>query len=274
MAILSIVNILTASGILPGAWTVWCLASLMANLFRARSTGFPYVIVPCSMLGGPWLLSQALLLLLTALPESWTEKWLPLLIFNDGCHNGYEPFRHAGVDTFLAVSPGSIILYNCEADVSSQLFRDTRLGKPAHLMQILNMFGPTITNTDGTESQLYRRITAPFFSEATMRHVFVGSVQGGGHLVQALRQPAAYRQLRTLTAKLSLHILSRFCYEAEDQEDLVNALQENDKPRDTHSMAYREAVFTLLENYMTIFLMPLRLLSMCFPSVPGIRDLT
>lgn len=172
MAILCITNVLTAVGTLTGAWTIWCLASLKINLSRARATGLPCVVVPCSLLGVPWLLSQALLLpLLTAVPESWTEKWLPLLIFNDGWHNGYEPFRHAGADTFLAVSPGSIILYTCEADVSSQLFRDNRLGKPAHLMQILNMFGPTITSTDGAESRLYRRITAPFFSEATMRNV-------------------------------------------------------------------------------------------------------
>lgn len=266
MALLSAANILVTGGVLAGAWTAWCLASLMANLSRARATGLPYVILPCSVLGAPWLLTQPLLHpLLTALPESWTENWLPLLLFNDGWHNGYEPFRRAGADTFLAVSPGSVVLYTCDADVSSQLFRDNRLGKPAHLMSILNIFGPTITSTDGAESRLYRRITAPFFSEATMRDVFVGSVQGGGQLVQALRHPAAYRQLRTLTAKLSLHILSRFCNETEDQKDLVNALQATDKPHGNHRMTYGEAVFNLLENYMTIFLMPHALLSMCLP---------
>jgi hypothetical protein len=245
-------------------WAAWCLASLRANLSRARATGLPYVILPCSVLGAPWLLTQPVLLpLLAALPESWTAKWLPLLLFNDGWHNGYEPFQRAGGDTFLAVSPGGVILYTCHAEASSQLFRDTRLGKPAHLMSLLNIFGPTITSTDGAESRLYRRITAPFFSEATMRDVFVGTVQGGGQLAQVLRQPAAHHHLRDLAAKLSLHILNRFCNQAETLEDLAMALRGEDKPQGTHRMTYAEAVFTLLENYMTIFLIPSKLLRKC-----------
>jgi hypothetical protein len=216
------------------------------------------------VLGAPWLLTQPVLLpLLAALPESWTAKWLPLLLFNDGWHNGYQPFQQVGADTFLAVSPGGVILYTCHAEASSQLFRDTRLGKPAHLMSLLNIFGPTITSTDGAESRLYRRITAPFFSEATMHDVFVGTVQGSSQLAQVLRQPTAHRQLRALAAKLSLHILNRFCNQAETLEDLSMALRGEDKPQGTHRMTYVEAVFTLLENYMTIFLIPSKLLRKC-----------
>lgn len=96
-----------------------------------------------------------------------------------------------------------------------------------------------------------------------MRDVFVGTVQGGGQLAQVLRQPTAHRQLRSLAAKLSLHILNRFCNQAEGQENLVRALRNEDKPQGTHRMTYTEAVFTLLENYMTVFLVPSGLLSTC-----------
>lgn len=162
-------KILIAAAVLAVAWTAWCLTSLMANMSRARATALPYLVVPCYILGAPWLLTQSLLLpFLSALPEQWTRKWLPLLVFNDGWHNGYEPFEQVGSDTFLTVASGGIILYTCDADVSSQLFRNSQLGKPAHLMSLLEIFGPTITSTDGAESRLYRRITAPFFSEGTM----------------------------------------------------------------------------------------------------------
>jgi hypothetical protein len=96
-----------------------------------------------------------------------------------------------------------------------------------------------------------------------MRDVFVGTVQGGTQLAQVLRQPVAHRQLRSLAAKLSLHILNRFCNQAETQEDLARALRNEDKPQGTHRMTYTEAVFTLLENYMTIFLIPNAFLSKC-----------
>ncbi|KAJ5636928.1 uncharacterized protein N7484_010241 [Penicillium longicatenatum] len=238
-------------------WTAWCLVSLVVNVFRARKTGLAYVIVPCSFLGAPWLLTQPLLLpLLNSLPQTWTENWLPLLLFNDGWHNGYEPFRRARADTFLAVSPGGVIFYTCDPGVSTQILHDGRLGKPAHLMSLLNLFGPTMTSSDGAEHRLYRRIAAPFFTDTTMQEVFVGSVQGGAHLVTALQQPGAYRQLRALTAKLSLHILSRFCNQTESEQDLMLTLRAEDQPTGRHSMTYSEAVLTVLENYMTIFLVP------------------
>ncbi|EHA18942.1 hypothetical protein ASPNIDRAFT_54126 [Aspergillus niger ATCC 1015] len=191
-------------------FTSWSLVCLILNVREARSTGLPYVILPCSLLGAPWLLSQPVVLpLLKALPRTWTSKWLPLLIFNDGWHLGYTPFEQVGADTFLAVSPGGFVLYTCDRHVSTQLFQDGRFGKPAHLMQVLNIYGPTITGTDGPESRLYRRITAPFFREDTLRQVFTHAIEGAQVLGLALNQPAAYHQLRTLAARLSLNLLTR-----------------------------------------------------------------
>jgi len=262
MSVFPLLHLLLALGAI---WSTWCLATLITNLSRARATALTYVILPCSLLGAPWLLSQSLLLpILRALPHSWTANWLPLLIFNDGWHNGYEPFKHVGADTFLAVSPGGIILYTCDADVSSQLFRDSRFGKPAHLMQVLNIFGPTITGTDGAESRLYRRITAPFFNEATLRQVFEHSVQGGQELRLVLNQRSAHRRLRTLTARLSLHLLNRVCNQNQTNEDLVQALRFEEQLPGTHRMSYSDAVHTLLDHYQTVFLFPPGLLSKRF----------
>ncbi|KAJ5721216.1 cytochrome P450 [Penicillium malachiteum] len=147
-------------------------------------------------------------------------------------------------------------------DVSSQLFRDSRFGKPAHLMQILNIFGPTITGTDGAESRLYRRITAPFFNEETLRQVFEHSVQGGQELRLVLSQDTAHRRLRTLTARLSLHLLNRVCNENQTSEDLVRALRFEDQLQGTHRMSYIDAVHTLLDHYATVFLFPPKLLKL------------
>ncbi|KAJ6007871.1 hypothetical protein N7540_011847 [Penicillium herquei] len=147
-------------------------------------------------------------------------------------------------------------------DVSSQLFRDSRFGKPAHLMQILNIFGPTITGTDGAESRLYRRITAPFFNEATLRQVFEHSVQGGQELRQVLSADTAHRRLRELTARLSLHLVNRVCNENQTSEDLVRALRFDDQLQGTHHMSYIDAVHTLLDNYETVFLFPPQLLKL------------
>lgn len=41
---------------------------------------------------------------------------------------------------------------------------------------MLNIFGPTLTGTDGDEARQYRKITAPFFNEQTLRQVWINSV--------------------------------------------------------------------------------------------------
>ena len=53
------------------------IRNLLANIAEARSSGFHYIIVPCSPLFVPWILAQPLLLpLLDRLPRSWTQPRL------------------------------------------------------------------------------------------------------------------------------------------------------------------------------------------------------
>lgn len=123
-------------------------------------------------------------------PKRFTENWLPLLLFHDFWHNGYAPFERARTDTFLAVSPGGLVLYTCDPEVTTHLFRDGRFGKPAELISILNIYGPTMTGTDGPKSRLYRKITGPFFSKKTLRRVFLQSVSGARLFAIALKRPS------------------------------------------------------------------------------------
>ncbi|KAI9044661.1 cytochrome P450 [Aspergillus affinis] len=239
------------------AFGIWSLVSLVSHIALARSTGLPYVLVPCSFLGRAWLLCQPFLLpVLQLLPLSWTQHWLPLLQFDRAWHNGYEPFARVEADTFLAVSPGAIILYTCDADVSSQLLHDQRFGKPAHLLSVLNLFGPTISGTDGPEWRLYRRISAPFFTHSTIRNVFTLSVAGGKELGLALAQQSAYLRLRSLTARLSLNLLSQICFGNQGQTDLVKALQFQEDRPDRHRLGYNKAMHALLDHYTTVFVCP------------------
>lgn len=237
-----------------GAWSLTCL---LLNIAHARSTALPYVVLPCALLGAPWLLCQPVALpILEAFPTRWTKGWLPLLLFSEGWHHGYQPFEDIGADTFLAVSPGGIILYTCDADVSTQLFRDGSFGKPAGLMKILNVFGPTMTGTDGPEARLYRRITAPFFNEATLRNVFRQSVQGGKELLLVLAQTTVDDKLRTLTARLSLNLLNRVSLEHQSQSELGKALRFEDQVPLGHTMSYSQAMHALLDNFQTVYVAP------------------
>ncbi|KAI1170442.1 cytochrome P450 [Nemania sp. FL0916] len=236
---------------------VWSLVGLIRNVRLAQSTRLPFVILPFLLLGAPWQLAQFIIVpIAKSLPERLTQNWLPLLLFHEFWHSGYELFERLKTDTFLTVSPGGLILHTCDPDVNVQLFRDGQFGKPAELMSILNIFGPTITGTDGPESRLYRRITGPFFSESTFRRVFVQSTSGAKLLLVALLRPDAYQQLRTLSARLSLNTLSQMVFSYQTNFDLVQALAFEDNIPDGKTLSYSQALHGLVETMGTIFLMP------------------
>ncbi|KAF7531227.1 hypothetical protein G7054_g9082 [Neopestalotiopsis clavispora] len=241
---------------------LWSLVDIVHYIRAARATGLPFVVLPCSLIGAPWQLAQFLVVPVAKLfPKRLTDGWLPLLLFNEFWHNGYEPFARAKADTFLAVSPGGIILYTCDADVATQLFRDGGFGKPAKLMSVLNIFGPTITGTDGPESRLYRRITGPFFSERTLRRVFTQSVSGAKIFLGALTRPDAHRQIRVLSARLSLNVLTQICFNYQTDSDLAVALaSEYDGAATRGPLSYSDALHGLMDNWGAIFLVPHRLL--------------
>lgn len=236
---------------------IWSLIRLVHHIQLARATGLPFVILPYSLLGAPWQLARSIVAPVSRLiPERLTQGWLPLLLLNEFWHNGYEPFDRVKAETFLAVSPGGIILHTCDPDVTTQLFRDGSFGKPAELMSILNIYGPTITGTDGPESRLYRKVTGPFFTENTLRRVFVQSVSGAKILLAALTRPNAHRQLRTLAARVSLNTLSQICFSNQTDSDLIEALAFQDKKPDGRSLSYSEALHGLMDNWATVFLVP------------------
>ncbi|KAL7912262.1 cytochrome P450 [Trichoderma velutinum] len=240
-----------------GLLGLWSVASLLHHIRLARAVGLPYVVLPFWLLGGPWQLAQFIVVpVLKALPERLTRNWLPLLLFHEFWHSGYEPFERLQADTFLAISPGGLILYTCDPDVNVQLFRDGNFGKPAELLSILNVYGPTITGTDGPESRLYRKVTGPFFSEKTLRRVFVQSVSGAKILLAALVRPDAHRQLRTLSARVSLNTLSQMLFGNQTDSDLVQALAFQDNIPDGKTLSYSQALHGLLENLGTIFIVP------------------
>ncbi|GAW24954.1 hypothetical protein ANO14919_145510 [Xylariales sp. No.14919] len=235
----------------------WSVISLIHHVRLAQTTCLPFVILPCSLLGAPWQMAQFIVVpVLKSLPARLTRNWLPFLLFNEFWHNGYEPFERLGADTFLTASPGGLILYTCDADVNVQLFRDGNFGKPVELMSILNIYGPTITGTDGPESRLYRKIAGPFFSESTLRRVFAQSAGGAKILIAALMRSDAHLQLQTLSARLSLNTLCQIAFNYQTDSDLVRGLAFQDSIPDGKTLSYSQALHGLLKRMGVIFVVP------------------
>ena len=196
-----------------------------------------------------------------------------MFVFTRGWHHGYEPFKSLGVDTFIIVSPGGNTLCTCDPELNSQVFRGSEFGKPVELLKVLNIFGPTMTGTEGEETRLYRKITAPFFGDRTMQKVWHKSIQGSAALLKVLtsyRSRNYIEDLRSVTARMTLHLLCQICLEQE--ADCLQELQLVGQIPSNHSLTYGQALQIVLEHMPILSAFPHYVLSISIVSTPPLSS--
>lgn len=160
------------------------------------------------------------------------------------------------------MSPNGNILYTADPDAANQILRGNAFGKPADLMRILNVFGPTITGTDGEETRLYRKVAAPFFNEHTLAQVWKKSIEGAEMAMKVVFEgQAAERkiELRPVVARLSLYLLNAVCFGSD--RDCLKELQDRGDISDGHRLSYCQAMHSMLDYFATVFFTPSLLLS-------------
>ena len=219
------------------------------------------------------LVQPHVLPLLDRLPKSWTRLWLQYachgpsqhlwltlvsaLASYRSWHAGYTPFQEIGSDTIILVSPNGNTLTTCDPALTHHMFKDTSFGKPIELMSLLNIFGPTVTGTDGPEARLYRKVTSPFLNEETNKSVWKHTVSGAGSLAQVINEHG--QNLRPILVRFTLHLLDVICFERPPSFSDVLELRE-DVPSG-HALGYSQAMETFLEHFLIIYGTPSLVLS-------------
>jgi hypothetical protein len=133
--------------ILPFAFVLSTLWSLLQNYLRARQIGLPIVIVPISPENPVWMLLGRYFVPIL--------KYIP---FGNGhfarfCHIGWEfdekERAHLEMgDAFTFATPGKNWIYLANADTAHEILRRERQGvfaRPVEMMAVLNVFGPNIS---------------------------------------------------------------------------------------------------------------------------------
>lgn len=176
-------------------------------------------------------------------------------------HEGYGPFARQGSDTFMVVSAGGNILWTCDPDTILQFSkRNHDFVKPVEMMGMLNMYGPTITATEGEESRIYRKTATPSFNDRTHGSAWVESLGLTSALLKRWdSMKAPITQLNEDAARLTLQVISYVCFDR--QMEWAEATGRQDNPPKGHSMSYREAISSMLDNIPTLFMVPPPVLS-------------
>ncbi|KAF2462884.1 cytochrome P450 [Lindgomyces ingoldianus] len=231
--------------------------SLQHHISQARESGLKFYISPFYFQSVPWiLLQEALLPVLLKLPTSWTDSWLPLSLFFRIWHYGYKPFEAADNDTFIVASSGGNVLWTCDPDVIMQVSsRHKDFVKPIGMLGMLNIYGPTITASEGEEHRTYRRIAAPSFNEETHRTVWEESLKQGEMMLQVWSENSgSVKDLNSYASLFALHVLSKAFFQKQMTWDEDHQLPSG------HTLPYADAVSSVFKYAQTLFMMPRRLL--------------
>ena len=244
--------------ILTCLFTISQIRAFRRNIAAAKHSGFRYVISPIHFNSTLWIiLQESLLPVLSRLPKSWTQQWLPLSLFYRIWHAGYEPFRKIGEDAFLIVSPGGIALWTCDAQFTINIMnRRKDFPKAVDMLSILNLYGPTIVAAEGDEHRLYRSIAITSFNERMHADVWKTSMKEAEKLAEDwARTDGIAANVVDDSARFALHVLSKVLYGRE--MDWIG----EEQIAEGHELNFRRACGDAFKYNDVLFLTPRPILS-------------
>ncbi|KAI4199735.1 MAG: hypothetical protein LQ348_001825 [Seirophora lacunosa] len=206
-------------------WACIQYRNLRRNITQAKQSGLPYVLSPLSRFGQIW-------------------------------HEGYQPFAYLKTDNVLVVSPSGNILWTCDPESIQQFSKRSHdFVKPVEMMGMLNLYGPTVTATEGEESRIYRKTAAPSFNDRTHASAWTESLKRSSSLLQGWEEMnAPIEQLNEHIARLTLQVISFVCFDR--PMDLPSATGLKANPSGGHTMTYSEAISSMVANISTLFIVP------------------
>ncbi|KAL8836470.1 MAG: hypothetical protein Q9170_002903 [Blastenia crenularia] len=249
--------VLVASVSLIALWAFIQLRNLRSNISKAKQSGLPYVISPVYFQTVAWLiLQEPLTPVLKMLPRSWTRDWFPLSRFGQIWHEGHAPFAQLKTDNVIVVSPGGNVLWTCDPESINQFSKRSHdFVKPVEMMGMLNLYGPTITATEGEESRTYRKIAAPSFNDRTHGAAWAESLKRSLTMIKGWRETnAPVAQPNEHIARLTLQVISFVCFDR--PLDAPSASPIDIQPSKSDKMTYSEAISSMVANIPTLFIIP------------------
>lgn len=170
---------------------------------------------------------------------------------------GYDPFKKVGADTFIIVSAGGNVLWTCDPQVIMQLSnRHGDFVKPTDMLAMLNLYGPTITASEGAEHRKYRKIASPSFNENTHQTVWREAIRQAALMLDFWKRNGCHvADMNANANRYALHVLSKAFF---DKEMAWDATLE--KPPG-HELAYPEAINAVFKYNNTLFMTPQPVLS-------------
>ncbi|KAF7921267.1 uncharacterized protein EAE98_008693 [Botrytis deweyae] len=246
-------TILLSIAVVVSAFVFSQYRSLQRRIEEAKKSGFKYAISLVYFQSIPWIILQNIFIpFLSRLPSKWTQSWLPLSKWGETWHEGYEPFKRMNDDSIMIVSAGGNILWTCDPEVIMQVStRRNDFVKPTEMLDMLNIYGPTITAAEGEEHRIFKKVASPSFNDKNFQAVWTGAIEQTEMMTQKWLDNGSVSDLNSDAAKLALHVISKVFF-----GKTITWTENDTKPSPGHTLTYERAISTVFEYNSTIFLTP------------------
>jgi cytochrome P450 len=156
------------------------------------------------------------------------------------------------------VSPAGNVLWTCDPDVVLQL--NTRHGdfiKPTDMLGMLNIYGPTITASEGEEHRKYRKIASPSLNENTHHTVWNEAISQAQSMLEHWNRNGGVVQDTNHDAnRFALHVLSKAFFNRPMTWDDAGLAK-----HPGYKLSYPEAISAVFKYNNTLFMTPRPVLS-------------
>lgn len=176
----------------------------------------------------------------------------------------YEVFKMIGADMFIVVAPGHNSMFVADPEAISQITtRRNDFPKPIEMYGSVDLFGKNVVSTEGSVWRHHRKITAPPFTEKNNHLVWLESLHQGKSMLTSWigdkgENTQSIEDVAAATMRLSLHVISRSGFGVRLQwphEEMSEKGEAGTIPPG-HTMTYKDALSTLLENIISVMLLP------------------
>ncbi|KAI4287669.1 MAG: hypothetical protein L6R35_003075 [Caloplaca aegaea] len=224
---------------------LFILYRLLVNYDAARKTGLPIIVLPVDCGNPLWLIVDRKI-----------AQWIRRIPIGSGTFtrfnwrgweiwDRYKAHQQLG-DGILFVTPGKNYLQLCDAEAVSEIFqRRADFLRPPEATEMLNIFGPNVGTTDGTQWQRHRKITASSFNEQVNQRVWMESIIQSTGLIHYWSSKSSITSVAQDTRTVSLHVMSGAIfgksYPFRGADEDVPTTAEN-------SSGYGEALKTILDR--------------------------
>jgi hypothetical protein len=162
----------------------------------------------------------------------------------------------------MVVSASGNILWTCDPEVTMQIMgRRDDFVKPLDMLGMLNLYGPTITASEGEEHRAYRRVASPSFNNHTHQLVWEEAIVQSRMMIDSWnRNNGQIPHLSKDGANLALHILSRVFF-----NNKMLWTDDTKTPPPGHTLTYNEAISSVFKYNSTLFMTPRPIISKSRP---------